>query len=160
MKTAIIALALLTTAHAQFGPVYEDPKKFGLFIGGGAPRINLRDPVAEAANAMKRQEQSAQLNQYFEQRNRKSQDGVEARVVKFLEQRIADGSADAAYDLAIRYSEGKGVPESKDESVRLFRLSAERGNAEAMKWVSTNLAAATTNAVTITNQAIVDLRSK
>lgn len=72
------------------------------------------------------------------QRNKAAQVGVDDRVVAFLRQRIDDGSADAAFDLAKRYEEGKGVTADPAESRRLYALSAERGNEEAKAWLAAN----------------------
>ncbi|MBN8249620.1 MAG: SEL1-like repeat protein [Verrucomicrobia bacterium] len=62
--------------------------------------------------------------------------GVEDRVVSFLKERVEDGSADAAFDLAKRYEEGKGVTADPVEAHRLYKLSAERGNEEATTWLA------------------------
>lgn len=67
---------------------------------------------------------------------------VDARVVTFLRERMADGSADAAYDLAVRHLSAKGVEKSPDEARRLMLRASERGNEEAAKWLKTNAAAA------------------
>ncbi|MBN9691051.1 MAG: SEL1-like repeat protein [Verrucomicrobia bacterium] len=67
---------------------------------------------------------------------------VDQRVITFLNQRIEDGSADAAFDLAKRYEEGKGVPVDPKESRRLYSLAAERGNEEAKAWLEAHPAPA------------------
>ena len=63
-------------------------------------------------------------------------------MISFLNQRIEDGSADAAFDLAKRYEEGKGVPVDPKESRRLYSLAAERGNEEAKAWLEAHPAPA------------------
>lgn len=68
-------------------------------------------------------------------RNKAALVGADQRVVEFLKKRIADGSADAALDLAKRHEEGKGVPEDAVEARRLYALAAERGNEEAKTWL-------------------------
>jgi TPR repeat protein len=67
---------------------------------------------------------------------------VDQRVITFLNQRIEDGSADAAFDLAKRYEEGKGVPVDPKESRRLYSLAAERGNEDAKAWLEAHPAPA------------------
>lgn len=67
---------------------------------------------------------------------------VDQRVIGFLNQRIEDGSADAAFDLAKRYEEGKGVPVDPKESRRLYSLAAERGNEDAKAWLEAHPAPA------------------
>jgi TPR repeat protein len=39
-------------------------------------------------------------------------------------------------DLAKRYEQGTGVAKDPAEAARLYRLSAERGNEEAQRWVA------------------------
>jgi len=81
------------------------------------------------------QAQAAAAAALAQKRNQQSQVGVDQRVVDFLKQRIEDGSADAAFDLAKRYEEGKGVVADPKESRRLYVLAGERGNEEAKAWL-------------------------
>lgn len=69
-------------------------------------------------------------------RSAAAQAAVDERVVAFLKQRIEDGSADAAFDLAKRMEEGNGVPADPVEARRLYSLAAERGNEEAAAWLA------------------------
>ncbi|HTH47851.1 MAG TPA: SEL1-like repeat protein [Candidatus Limnocylindria bacterium] len=71
-------------------------------------------------------------------RNKAALVGADQRVVDFLKQRIADGSADAAYELAKRYEEGRGVEADPVEARRLYALAAERDNEDAKKWLEEN----------------------
>lgn len=95
-----------------------------------APVVPL-DPEA-AARARAQAQAAAALNA---QRNKAAQAGADARVVEFLKQRVEDGSADAAFDLAKRYDEGKGVTADPKEARKLYTLAAERGNTEAKAWL-------------------------
>lgn len=56
---------------------------------------------------------------------------VDARVVQFLKERIADGSVDARYDLGVRYLEGRGVEKDQATARRLLTEAAERGHSDA-----------------------------
>jgi TPR repeat protein len=89
------------------------------------------DPEA-AARARAQAQAAAAMNA---QRNKAAQVGADARVVEFLKQRVEDGSADAAFDLAKRYDEGKGVTADPKEARKLYTLAAERGNTEAKDWL-------------------------
>lgn len=73
-------------------------------------------------------------------RNRAALEGVDERVVRFLRERIQNGSADAAYDLGVRYQKGQGVEANSKEARNLFLLAASRGNEDAARWLSTNSA--------------------
>ncbi len=97
-----------------------------------APQI---DPAAVAKAQKARDAQVSAIAAGQNQRNQKALVGADQRVVDFLKQRVEDGSAGAAFDLAKRYEEGKGVEEDATEARRLYKLSAERGNDEAKKWL-------------------------
>ncbi len=89
------------------------------------------DPQAAARS----QAQSKTNAALAEKRNKAAQAEKDQKVVDFLKQRIEDGSADAAFDLAKRYEDGKGVKEDPKEARRLYSLAAERGNTEAKTWI-------------------------
>lgn len=93
------------------------------------------DPQAFAQAQKERQAQIAAAAAAANKRNKAALVGADQRVIDFLRKRIADGSADAALDLAKRHEEGKGVPEDLIESRRLYALAAERGNKEAKTWM-------------------------
>lgn len=97
-----------------------------------APQI---DPAAVAKAQKARDAQVSAIAAGQNQRNQKALVGADQRVVDFLKQRVEDGSAGAAFDLAKRYEDGKGVEEDATEARRLYKLSAERGNDEAKKWL-------------------------
>lgn len=135
---AVLALAAVDPASAQ--TVGRIRKSLDKATGGGtapapapvapAPAVPL-DPEA-AARARAQAQAAAALNA---QRNKAAQVGADARVVDFLKQRVEDGSADAAFDLAKRYEEGKGVDADPKEARKLYTLAAERGNTEAKTWL-------------------------
>ncbi len=100
-----------------------------------APAAPQIDPAAIAKAQKARDAQASAIAAGQNQRNQKALVGADQRVVDFLKKRVEDGSAGAAYDLAKRYEEGKGVEEDATEARRLYKLSAERGNDEAKKWL-------------------------
>ncbi len=63
---------------------------------------------------------------------------TDKRIVESLKSRVADGSADAAYDLAQRHLTGKSVPKDEAEARHLMALSAARGNEDAKIWLQTH----------------------
>jgi TPR repeat protein len=144
MKTRIVALILGASITAQAADRFAQK---GLFIGGGPSTLSLvpYDPAAAERN----QQAKAALDLYYQKANTKAQEGVEARVILFLQERIENGSADAAYDLAVRHTKGLGVDKNPEQALILFRLAAERGNSDAQSWLATNLVAkpSATNAV-------------
>ncbi len=79
---------------------------------------------AEAAAAKQKKEQAAAE--------------ADKRIVEFLQQRVKDGSADAAYDLGTRHIDGRGVKPDATEARRLIELAAQRGNSDAKQWVKDN----------------------
>lgn len=103
---------------------------------GGAPAAPQFNAAAAAQTQKERDAQAAAIAAAQNRRNQKALVGADDRVVSFLKQRIGDGSADAAHDLAKRHEEGKGVPEDATEARRLHKLAAERGNEDAKKWVA------------------------
>lgn len=71
-------------------------------------------------------------------RKRKEQEAneTEKRVVDFLKQRVEEGSPSAAFDLAKRHEEGRGVPKDPVEARRLMELAAKRDNSDAKTWLA------------------------
>jgi TPR repeat protein len=51
--------------------------------------------------------------------------------VKLLQPLVDQGNAEAQDILAVMYYVGQGVPQSRAEAMRLYRLAAEQGNAHA-----------------------------
>ena len=54
-------------------------------------------------------------------------------LIDFLKKRVASGSADAAYDLGVRYAQGNGVLQDVAEAKRLLKLSLEHAETQALK---------------------------
>jgi uncharacterized protein len=48
-----------------------------------------------------------------------------------LRRRAEAGDADAQFELAVAYDHGEKVPKDEREAARLYRLSADQGNASA-----------------------------
>jgi len=130
----ILAVLMATPVAAQsVGRIRRSLDK----ATGGATAAPASGAASSAAVApSSTQAQVAANEAAARRRNQASQVGVEDRVVAFLKQRIEDGSADAAFDLAKRHEEGKGVPADPEEARRLYTLSAERGNEEAKTWLA------------------------
>lgn len=89
-----------------------------------APAAPARDPQAAAA-----------LRAAQDRRNQAAAVGADERVVEFLKTRVEGGSADAAFDLAKRYEEGKGVTADPKEARRHYELAAARGHEAAAAWL-------------------------
>ena len=51
--------------------------------------------------------------------------------VEALQQRAAQGEAEAQLQLGLLYARGKGLPQDYAEALKWFRLAAAQGNAEA-----------------------------
>jgi hypothetical protein len=106
------------------------PAKAGQAGGVQATAVAV-DPQAQK----EAQAQAAAASALYDKKNKEASVGVDQRVIDFLKKRIDDGSADAAYDLGKRYEEGKGVEADPVEARRLYKLSAERGNEDAVTWL-------------------------
>ena len=98
--------------------------------------VPVVDPATSRASVQAQHEAAVNVAAQQEKMNRENSVGADKRVVDHLRQRTEDGSADAPYDLAKRHEEGLGVAKDPAEADRLYRLSAERGNADAQRWVS------------------------
>ena len=149
--------AAMFWASATFVFAADPYAEHGLFIGG-TQRTPIDGLIAadakrqSTANAAQR----AAADAAAAQRNEAASIGVDARIVAFLNTRIADGSADAAYDLGVRYTKGQGVVADPKQARKLMETAATRGNSDAAKWLSTNrppVELAATNAVPTTAPA-------
>jgi TPR repeat protein len=58
---------------------------------------------------------------------------LDARTVKFLQERVEQGSLDARYDLAQRHLEGRGVTQNRAEACRLLQEAAEQDHEPSKK---------------------------
>lgn len=60
---------------------------------------------------------------------------LEERIIAHLRARVESGSADACFDLGMRYLNGDGVPKDRAEALRLMGVGAGRGSKEATAWL-------------------------
>jgi uncharacterized protein len=67
----------------------------------------------------------------LEDGNAAYQRGDYTTAVNLLQPLVDQGNADAQDILAIMYYVGQGVPQSRAEAIRLYRLAAEQGNAHS-----------------------------
>ena len=147
---SVLALLLVTAAfssHAQtIGRIRQsiDKATGGATAARPTPGTTTIQTSAAAAAANQQaaaqaaaqaQAQAAAADSLANKRNQAALVGADDRVVAFLKERIANGSADAAYDLAKRTEEGRGVVADPVEARRLYALAAERDNEDAKKWL-------------------------
>lgn len=89
----------------------------------------VRDRInREAKNAIARKkadEESAKVERKKAENDR--------RAVAYLRKRMKDGSASAQYSLGLRYLKGAGVPESREEGIRLLKAAAEQDHNTAKR---------------------------
>ena len=81
---------------------------------------------------------ASQIAALHEARNQAASVGAEARVVAFLEERIANGSIDARYDLGLRKIQGRGVETNSVAGRKLITEAAQLGHSEATEWLAKN----------------------
>ena len=150
MKVRILSLVTATsllvlpipTASAQ--SIKRVRQSLDRATGGQMAPPNQTLPAAPAAPVLTPEQvaaaQAAQAAQL--KRQKEASAAAEAKVIPFLKERVAGGSADAAYDLAKRYETGKGVAEDPKEARRLYQLAAERDNSDAKTWLKEHPATA------------------
>lgn len=112
----------------------------GLFFGGAGQNLygpDLNKDRREKAQKLKA-ETTSQVAAIHEARNQAAAVGAEARVVAFLEQRIADGSIDARYDLGLRKLQGRGVETNSVAGRKLITEAAQLGHSDATQWLAKN----------------------
>ncbi len=141
LLTATSLLVLpIPTASAQ--SIKRVRQSLDRATGGQTAPPNQPQPAAPALTpeqvAAAQAAQAAQLK-----RQKEASAAAEAKVIPFLKERVAGGSADAAYDLAKRYETGKGVAEDPKEARRLYQLAAERDSSDAKAWLKEHPATAT-----------------
>lgn len=137
-KCSVFCLALSASLPASAGWRYRTPPQ-----PKPAPQPAPRQPTAaEQAAYAKYLESMARMNSEAMAQNaadaravqaayaRRKEDPavVDARVVKFLQERIDNGSVDARYDMARRRLEGQGVEKDRDVAVRLLGEAAAQGH--------------------------------
>lgn len=144
---SVTALVAPTPVHAARGYVFRGGAARRTAAVRTAPTVVVApaptpppvvvhvDPVAAARAQKERDARLSAIDLAEKQRNERALVGVDERVVKFLKQRIADGSAEAPLELAQRHETGKGVPVDPAEARRLYTLAAERGNRDAQEWL-------------------------
>jgi TPR repeat protein len=99
-------------------------------------------PAPAGAAVVATSAQAAAIQAAQNKRNQEASVGADQRVIEFLKERIAGGSAEAAVDLAQRHTEGKGVAKDPKEARRLYELAAARGSETAQAWLKENPAPA------------------
>lgn len=122
---ALVAASLPATALS----VGRVRRSLDRATGGQTAPVSPARPADPAPAATAAQTAAIQADQ--NKRNAEAAVGADQRVVEFLKERVEGGSAEAAFDLAKRYEEGKGVTADPKEARRLYALAAERGHEEA-----------------------------
>lgn len=85
-----------------------------------------------------RRADAARVAEEKRQKVAKKQAETDAKTSAFLRQRVQGGSVEAAYDLAVRLIEGKGVERDLEEARTLMVKASKKGHVEASKWLATN----------------------
>jgi TPR repeat protein len=132
--TAFILAALTvaaTCAPATAQSVGGIRRSLDKATGGQTASPTRPAPAAPAANP----QQAAALQAAQNKRNQAAAVGADQRVIDFLKERVEGGSAEAAFDLAKRYEEGKGIKADPKEARRLYELAGQRGHEEAKAWL-------------------------
>lgn len=146
-RCLLIASALFSADVA--GQIYYvaphiDTSRAGFGRGYSTSDASINAQINDAMRSINQEEQRkidlyrAKLSAAADARNAAASVGVDARVIAFLKERVANGSADAAADLAERHRTGKGVNVDLVEARRLMQLSVERGNTNGVSWLATN----------------------
>lgn len=126
---ALTAAAACVPASAQ--SVGRIRRSLDKATGGQTAAPARPAPAAPAANP----QQAAAIQAAQNKRNQEAAVGADQRVIEFLKERVEGGSAEAAFDLAKRYEEGKGIKADPKEARRLFELAGQRGHEEAKVWL-------------------------
>lgn len=153
MKKSLLIAVALFAAQASAQVVYEAPRIDTSRAGFGrgysfASDAAINAQISEAMREISRKDQEkvdayrAKLSAVSDARNAAASVGVDSRVVAFLKERVENGSADAAADLAERHRTGQGVKVDLEEARRLMQLSVARGNTNGLAWLATNSVAA------------------
>lgn len=77
------------------------------------------------------------------------------RRIKSLEKSVADGDAQAMYDLAMIYLDGTIIKKNEVKANKLMNQSADRGNIQAKTYLLTNKVA---KGASVVGKAIADLK--
>lgn len=142
MRVALPTLAaLLLVIHVQAQtPRPERLSSVGLFFGGAGHNPYAPDFTKDQRDNAQKLKTAAigQIVAAQEARNQAAAVGAEARVVAFLEERIANGSIDARYDLGLRKLTGRGVETNIVAGRQLIAEAASLGHSEASQWLAKN----------------------
>lgn len=145
LSVSVLVVALVSPAHAARGYVIRSAAARRVVTVRPAPTVIAPtptpviiqvDPAAAAKAEKERDARRSAIDLAEKQRNERALQGVDERVVKFLRQRMEDGSVDAPYELAQRHESGKGVPVDPTEARRLYGVAAARGNRDAARWLA------------------------
>ena len=126
---ALTAAAACVPASAQ--SVGRIRRSLDKATGGQTAAPARPAPAAPAANPP----QAAAIPAAHNTRNHHAAVGADQRVIDFLKERVEGGSAEAAFDLAKRYEEGKGIKVDPKEARRHYELAGQRGHEEAKVWL-------------------------
>jgi TPR repeat protein len=126
---AVGAASLPATAQS----VGRTRRSLDTATGGQTAPVALTRPANPAPAATAAQTAAIQAAQ--NRSNAEAAGGADQRVVEFLEERVESGPAEAAFDLAKRHEEGKGLTADSKEARRLQALAAERGHEDAKAWL-------------------------
>lgn len=132
LVAALVTTAVTLPASAQtVGRIRRSLDK----ATGGQTAAPARPATPPPAGNPQTAAQAAAIQAAQNKRNQQAAVGADQRVIDFLKERVEGGSADAAFDLAKRYEEGKGTVADPKEARRLYELAAERGNEDAKAWL-------------------------
>ena len=101
-------------------PVQVDPKAFAAYL-----------EISRRLQAEAQARRDAQIRAIVAAENSRPKEDpkvVEARVVKFLQERVEQGSLDARYDLAERHLQGQGVTQDQARAMRLLQEASVEGH--------------------------------
>lgn len=141
LVSGVVAIAAITLSlhHASAQSIGRIKRSLDRATGQQPPQqIPVQRPQPGGAPAQPAQPLTPAQAAAAKQAKEQAAADADKRVVDFLQQRVKDGSADAAYDLGVRNLEGRGVKADAKEGRRLVELAAERGNADAKQWVKDN----------------------
>lgn len=134
-RNSAFVLAVLTVAAAcvpaSAQSVGRIRRSLDKATGGQTAAPTRPAPAAPAANP----QQAAAIQAAQNKRNQEAAVGADQRVIEFLKERVEGGSAEAAFDLAKRYEEGKGTKADPKEARRLYEVAGQRGHEEAKTWL-------------------------
>lgn len=130
--TLCVSLASVANAQSSLRNTYGSQRSIGGFLydrfGDSSP--SQPDPKPPTLQEIQSAKDAALVARY-----KREADAIDARIVEHLTRRVEDGSADAAFDLGVRYHAGKGVPQDAAKARQFMALASERGNEQAKAWL-------------------------